>query len=67
MRRTGKYDGVDVNSANGVQNAFENFVWEPLQVKLNVYTAAAEVLTNSSSASQIASFLSFRLLAQSSP
>jgi chaperonin GroEL (HSP60 family) len=43
VQKTGKYDGVDVNSTNGVQNAFENFVWEPLQVKLNVYTAAAEV------------------------
>ena len=44
QKQTGKYDGVDVNSSNGVQNAFEGFVWEPLQVKLNVYTAAAEVI-----------------------
>ena len=43
VEENGKYFGVDVNSSKGIQNAYENFVWEPLQVKKNVITAATEV------------------------
>lgn len=44
VEENGKYFGVDVNDSKGIQNAYENFVWEPLQVKKNVITAATEVL-----------------------
>jgi T-complex protein 1 subunit eta len=43
VEENGKYFGVDVNSTKGIQNAYENFVWEPLQVKKNVIIAATEV------------------------
>lgn len=43
VEENGKYFGVDVMSSKGIQNAYENFVWEPLQVKKNVITAATEV------------------------
>jgi T-complex protein 1 subunit eta len=39
----GKYWGVDVNSAIGIQNTYENFIWEPLQVKKNIINSATEV------------------------
>ena len=39
----GKYFGVDVMSSTGIQNAYEKFVWEPLQVKKNIITSATEV------------------------
>lgn len=45
VEENGKFFGVDVNSSKGIQNAYENFVWEPLQVKKNVITAATEVNT----------------------
>lgn len=40
----GKYFGVDVHGPTGIQNAYENFIWEPLIIKKNVFTAATEVL-----------------------
>ncbi len=39
----GKYFGVDVHGPTGIQNAYENFIWEPLIIKKNVFTAATEV------------------------
>lgn len=39
----GKYFGVDVNDLGGIQNTYENFVWEPLQVKKNIIISATEV------------------------
>jgi len=38
----GRYYGVDVHNVSGIQNTYENFVWEPLVVKINAYTAACE-------------------------
>lgn len=32
------YLGVDIN--NGIGNSYENFVWEPLMVKVNALKAA---------------------------
>ena len=34
------YLGVDIN--NGIGNSFENFVWEPLMVKVNALKAATQ-------------------------
>ena len=50
----GKYMGVDVDSSKGTQNTFENYVWEPIQVKRNILNAATEV-------SRIFHTLKFRL------
>ena len=43
VEENGRMFGVDVNSALGIQNAHENFVWEPLQVKKNIIISATEV------------------------
>ena len=43
VEENGKFFGVDVFNASGIQNAYENFVWEPLQIKKNVFIAATEV------------------------
>lgn len=34
------YLGVDIN--NGIGNSYENFVWEPLMVKVNALKAATQ-------------------------
>merc|ERR1711976_589334 len=38
----GKHFGVDVDSTAGIQNTYEGFVWEPLNIKRNVLTSATE-------------------------
>jgi len=38
----GKYMGVDVNGTKGIQNTYESYVWEPIQVKRNILNAATE-------------------------
>lgn len=42
VEKDGRFFGVDVNSSKGIQNAYENFVWEPLQVKKNIFISATE-------------------------
>ena len=39
----GKNFGVDVDGSSGVQDTYENFVWEPIQVKKNIINSATEV------------------------
>ena len=39
----GKNFGVDVDNDSGIQNSYENFVWEPIQIKRNIISAATEV------------------------
>lgn len=39
----GKFMGVDVDGDVGIQNTYENYVWEPIQVKRNILNAATEV------------------------
>lgn len=39
----GRYFGVDVDSPKGIQNTYQNHVWEPIQVKKNIVNAATEV------------------------
>lgn len=38
----GKHYGVDVDAVSGIQNSYEGFVWEPLNIKRNVLTSATE-------------------------
>jgi len=38
----GKHFGVDVDSVSGIQNTYEGFVWEPLNIKKNILTSATE-------------------------
>lgn len=38
----GKHYGVDVDSTTGIQNTYEGFVWEPLNIKKNILTSATE-------------------------
>lgn len=38
----GKWFGVDVNSYNGLLDAYESFIWEPLIIKTNALSAACE-------------------------
>merc|ERR1712160_195821 len=42
----GKYWGVDVDSVSGIQNAYEGYVWEPLNIKKNILTSATEAACN---------------------
>jgi len=35
--------GVDVNSASGICDTYQNFIWEPILVKQNALSAACEV------------------------
>jgi T-complex protein 1 subunit eta len=39
----GKWFGVDVNSQNGLLDAYESFIWEPLIIKTNALASATEV------------------------
>jgi len=39
----GKNFGVDVDSDTGIQNSYSNYVWEPIQIKRNIISAATEV------------------------
>lgn len=36
--------GVDVESDTGIQNSFANYVWEPIQIKRNIISAATETV-----------------------
>lgn len=38
----GKHFGVDVDAISGIQNTYEGFVWEPLNIKKNILTSATE-------------------------
>jgi T-complex protein 1 subunit eta len=38
----GKWFGVDVNSQNGLLDAYEAFIWEPLIIKTNALSSACE-------------------------
>ena len=38
-----RWFGVGINSADGICDAHEEFIWEPLIVKLNAIVAATEV------------------------
>lgn len=40
----GKYFGVDVESNEGIQNTYQNYVWEPLNIKKNIFTSATEAV-----------------------
>jgi len=42
----GKFYGVDVDSTSGIQNTYEGFVWEPLNIKKNILTSATEAACN---------------------
>jgi len=42
----GRYFGVDVDSTVGIQNTYEGFVWEPLNIKRNILTSATEAACN---------------------
>lgn len=41
--KEGKNFGVDINSALGIINTYNSFIWEPIVVKQNALSAAAEV------------------------
>jgi len=34
--------GVGINSIDGITNAYDDFIWEPLMVKVNALSAATE-------------------------
>jgi T-complex protein 1 subunit eta len=38
----GRWYGVDVNSQNGLLDAYESFIWEPLIIKVNALVSATE-------------------------
>lgn len=40
----GRFFGVDVESDLGIQNTYDNFVWEPLNIKKNIFTSATEAV-----------------------
>jgi T-complex protein 1 subunit eta len=42
--KDGRHFGVDVDGTTGIQNTYENFVWEPLNIKKNILTSATEVI-----------------------
>lgn len=42
----GKHWGVDVDGTTGIQNTYEGFVWEPLNIKRNILTSATEAACN---------------------
>jgi len=37
-----KYFGVGINSVDGICDAYAEFIWEPLMVKVNAFAAATE-------------------------
>lgn len=40
--KDGRHFGVDVDGPTGIQNTYEGFVWEPLNIKKNILTSATE-------------------------
>lgn len=42
--KDGRHFGVDVDGPTGIQNTYEGFVWEPLNIKKNILTSATEVI-----------------------
>merc|ERR1712072_242260 len=42
----GKHYGVDVDGTTGIQNTYEGFVWEPLNIEKNILTSATEAACN---------------------
>jgi len=42
--KNGKWWGVNINSQEGVMDAYEAFVWEPMLIRKNALTAACEVI-----------------------
>jgi len=37
-----KYFGVGINSSEGICDAYADFIWEPLMVKVNAFSSATE-------------------------